>query len=239
MSTRLTLAPLPKPIILSAHPAGIGAVDIANPEKPLTLLAGPLTLRDQDRIDLYWADHPEPIATYEHPDQPETIDFAQLSVHIRWIQSSEIPAAVRYTHTPFPSGTPLDSETTHIRVKFEIPGGVDIDPATPYDNEALALPSVSPAGVISRPDGVSVTLEPYLNMSTGDVITLSWQGRELRLPPLTAQQVGTAVVISVPRDIVLGAGNAPGISVRYAIHDVVNNWSRWSLPTFVEVAING
>ncbi|HEX8592241.1 MAG TPA: hypothetical protein VF682_03000 [Pseudomonas sp.] len=127
------------------------------------------------------------------------------------------------------------SEPTQVIVKLAIPGGRDPDPESPYQNEALLKPTVLPPGIITSPDGVSVTVAPYLNMEVGDKITVSWNGEFILYRIENQDQVGKPAVIPVPRSIIEMAGDSDMLEVRYEIRDIVNNWSRWSLPTFVEV----
>ncbi len=52
MSGNLKPRNLDQPLILSAHPAGVGAIDVENPARPLPVLVGPLNLKPGDHIDL-------------------------------------------------------------------------------------------------------------------------------------------------------------------------------------------
>lgn len=226
--------PLPAPLVLSHYPHGIGDVDVADPSKPLEVLVGPIDLSQRDRIDLYWGDSPEPVASYTHsPDAPDTNGIFSLYVDTRWIEPGV--TTVRYTYTPYPSATPELSPTTEVTVKLSIPGGRDPDPESPYENERLAAPDVAPPGVITTPDGVSVTVRPWDNMSVGDQLSIYWHGLLIRTEPLLPGQIGHPVVVAIPREVVIEAGDSDMIVVRYDIRDVVHNWSRFSPPTYVEV----
>ncbi|KPA95095.1 hypothetical protein [Pseudomonas asplenii] len=230
------LKKLDQPVVLSANPGGVGTVDTQDPAKPLPVLAGPLDLEPGDRIDLYWKDAARPVSTYEHPmDEPPISDFVTLAVDIRDIQSGREPVPVWFRFTPFPGGTWQDSDITLIRVKLEIPGGVDIDPATPYENEALQAPQIQPAGVITSPHGVSVIVAPYLNMSVGDRVSVAWDERKIDYPPLAEEHLNRNLLIAIPAQIVEAVGSSPSLPVRYEIHDVVGNWSKHSPATRVVV----
>lgn len=234
MSTSPLSLILPAPHVLSHYSHGVGDTDVADPSKPLEVLIGPLFLSQQDRIDLYWGDNNEIIDTYTHsPDAPDTNGVFSLYVDIRWIKPGT--PAVRYIYTPFPGGIPEHSPSTIVTVKLSIPGGRDPDPGTPYENEKLQLPTVKPTGVITSPEGVSVTVQPYENMIEGDLLSVYWQGIKIALPPLQADQAGRPVVVDIPRDTVIEAGDSENIVVRYDIRDVVSNWSRFSFPAYVEV----
>ncbi len=228
-----------QPVILSVNPAGVGAIDVENPEKPLAVLVGPLNLKPRDRIDLYWGNVVEPTVSYEHPlDAPPDNGFVTLSVDTRSLESAKDPLPVRYSFTPFPGGTAEESAITFVRVKLESPGGIDIDPATPYENEALRPPQVRPPGVIVNPQGVSVIVAPYQHMSEGDRVSVAWAEHSVDHPALTESELDRDVVIPIPPEIIEAAGNASAsaLAVRYEIRDVVGNWSKRSPAT--EVIVN-
>ena len=225
---------LPLPHVLSYNPQGVGDVDVADPSKPLEVLIGPIKLSQRDRIDLFWGANDEVIDSYTHtPDAPDTNGIFSLYINTRWIKPGLTD--VRYTYTPYPSGTPEHSPVARITVKLSIPGGRDPDPASPYENEKLRLPIITPPGVITSPDGVAVTIHPWENMTEGDLLSVYWHGIAIHCPALTAAQIGRPVVVDVSRDIIIEAGDSDNIVVRYDIRDVVNNWSRFSLPAYVEV----
>jgi hypothetical protein len=225
---------LPEPTIRSHNQNGVGDVDIADPTKPLEVLIGPIDMYPKDRIDLYWGAYAEPVDSYLHsPDAPNTNGIFSLFVDTYWIKAGITD--VRYTYTPFPSEKPETSESASVIVKLAIPGGRDPDPESPYQNESLLKPAVFPQGIITSPDGVSVTVAPYVNMEVGDKITVSWNGEFVLHRVESQDQVGQATVIPIPKYIIEMAGDSDRLEVRYEIRDIVNNWSRWSLPTFVEV----
>jgi hypothetical protein len=93
---------------------------------------------------------------------------------------------------------------------------------------------VLPEGVITSPEGVTVEVAPYVSMFAGDRLTLSWHGELIRIE-ITEAQVNQPVIIPISKEIIELAGDSDMLEVRYEIRDVVNNWSRWSLPSYVEV----
>ncbi|NWD07401.1 hypothetical protein [Pseudomonas gingeri] len=229
---------LPKPTILTSGPNGVGAADIKDPAIPLGVLIGHINLNPEDQIELLWGNNPEPVVYYTHSsDAPEQDIFVTLYVDTQWIKSEQTPVPVSYRYIPFPGGAPQDSDITHIRVKLEAPGGIDIDPATPYENEALRPPRVQPPAVIVDPQGVRVIVTPYEQMSEGDRIRVSWAESTVDHPPLTAAEAGMEVVIPIPPQIIEAVGDSSKLPVRYEVHDVVGNWSKRSPATEVVVSI--
>ncbi|WP_434677351.1 hypothetical protein J3P77_14665 [Pseudomonas sp. R1-18] len=234
MSSAKSVNGLPEPFVLSYNSQGVGDIDVADPSKLLEVLVGPIDVSQRDRIDLFWGAKDDPVDSYIHsPDAPDTNGIFSLYVNTRWIKPG-MPA-VRYTYTRYPAGVPEHSPVKNVIVKLSIPGGRDPDPASPYENEKLRLPVITPPGVITSPDGVSVTIHPWENMREGDLLSVYWHGIAINCPALTSAQIGRPVVVTVSRDIIIEAGDSDNIVVRYDIRDVVNNWSRFSLPAYVEV----
>jgi hypothetical protein len=234
MQSQKQLPILPEPVIHSYNQEGVGDIDVADPAKPLEVLVGPVNLKQRDRIDLYWGANDAVVDTYVHsPDAPETNGIVSLYVNTRWIEPGLTD--VRYTYTRYPAGNPDPSPVKRVIVKLDLPGGRDPDPATPYENEKLQLPIVNPPGVIISPEGVSVTVSPWENMVEGDVLWVYWHGIRVQVPPLSKPQIGRPVIVPIRKEVIIEAGDSENIVVRYEIRDVVNNWSRFSLPSYVEV----
>ncbi|MEQ7921439.1 hypothetical protein ABQX22_19745 [Xanthomonas sp. WHRI 1810A] len=227
---------LPAPAMQNLHdPSGIGYADTLDPHVPLFVRVGPyVTIAAGDLIDLYCNDTLVTQYTVRQEDlTPETPSFVVLPLDQTFITPENI--TLFYTVTEPIGGLQNASLQAVVPVKLSLPGGTDTNPATPWENEALALPRVSPEGIISSPDGVSVEIAPYLNMSLGDTVTLSWNGQFLRREIKLPEEVGQALTLPVPKEIIELAGDSEMIEVRYEVRDVVNNWSRWSLATYVNV----
>lgn len=231
-----TKALLPAPAMQNLHdPSGIGYADTLDPKVPLSVRVGPyLEISEGDAIDLYCDNQLAINYTVKREDlTPGIFNFVVLPLDQKFIRQDAITLV--YEVTKPIGGQKNQSYPATIPVKLTLPGGTDTNPATPYENERLAKPKVFPEGVITSPENVRVEIAPYLNMFVGDKITLSWHG-ELILTEITDQaQVGKPVVIPVSKDIIDLAGDSDMLEVRYEIRDVVNNWSRWSLPTHVDV----
>ena len=231
-----TKALLPAPAMQNLHDSsGIGYADTLDPKVPLSVRVGPyLEISEGDAIDLYCDNQLAINYTVKREDlTPGIFNFVVLPLDQKFIRQGSI--TLLYEVTKPIGGQKNQSVPATIPVKLTLPGGTDTNPATPYENERLAMPKVFPEGVITSPENVRVEVAPYLNMFVGDKITLSWDG-ELMLAEITDQaQVGKPVVIPVSKEIIDLAGDSDMLEVRYEIRDVVNNWSRWSLPVYVEV----
>jgi len=234
----LVRAPLPAPAMQNLHdPSGIGYADTLDPSVPLSVRVGPYTLMAAgDVIDLYCDDVRIVNYTIKEEDlTPETPSFIVLPLDQQYIHPEQITLFYKVTE-PIGGGQNQSVPAT-IRVKLTLPGGTDTNPSTPWENEALAKPTVIPPDIITSPEGVSVTIDAYKNMMLGDKITLSWHGEFIRTEITSVDQVGRPVVIPVSKEVIDAAGDSDRLEVRYEIRDLVNNWSRWSLPTYVEVEV--
>lgn len=227
---------LPAPAMQNLHdPSGIGYADTLDPHVALSVRVGPyLEITAGDIIDLHCDDQLAFNYTVRAEDlTPGLFNFVVLPLDQKFVREASI--SLRYEVTKPIGGQKNQSESVTVPVKLTLPGGTDTNPATPWENEALAVPAVRPEGVITSPDGVTVEIAPYVNMFVGDRITLSWHGELIRSEITDQAQVGQPVVIAVSKEIIEQAGDSDRLEVRYEVRDIVNNWSRWSLPTYVEV----
>ncbi|TFY86371.1 hypothetical protein DYL59_22385 [Pseudomonas kairouanensis] len=129
--------------------------------------------------------------------------------------------------------TAVRSAVARLRVKTQCPGGQPV-PAHSDENQNLApvgLPdTIRRYGVNASQvrRGIPLTIEPYLNMSAGDAITLRWGDVRLDLPKIQAADVGLAVQVWVPSTLIIEAGDDSRLDVTYCILDRVGNNSRWA-----------
>ena len=136
---------------------------------------------------------------------------------------------------------PARSAVTQVRVKTNAPGG---QPPALYSDEnqnlaPVALPeTIRRYGVNSRQvrRGVPLTIEPYLNMTTGDAITLRWGDVRMDLPKVQARGIGLAVQVWVPATVIAEAGDDCRLEVTYCILDRVGNTSHWAPSRTVRIA---
>jgi hypothetical protein len=227
---------LPAPAMQNLHdPSGIGYADTLDPHVPLSVRVGPyLEIAVGDVIDLYCDD----VLAFNYTVKPEDLtpgffNFVVLSLDQKFIRQPQI--TLYYEVTKPIGGQKNQSTPAIVPVKLTLPGGTDTNPATPWENERLALAKVFPEGVIVSPEGVTVEIDAYMNMFVGDKIALSWHGEIIRAEITEELQVGQPLVIPVSKEIIERAGDSDMLEVRYEIRDIVNNWSRWSMPTYVEV----
>ncbi|MEB0077906.1 hypothetical protein QN406_12670, partial [Pseudomonas sp. MH10out] len=227
---------LPAPAMVNLHdPSGIGYADTLDPSVPLLVKVGPYSdMAAGHIIDLYC----DGILVFNYTIKegdliPETPSHIVLELGQRYIHPEQI--ILLYEVTEPIGGLKNTSLPATIRVKLNSPGGTDTNPATPWENEALTKVIIIPQGIISSPKGVITNISPYQHMEVGDRITLSWNGQFVKYELKSTAEIGKPVVLLISEEVVNAAGDSDMLEVRYEIRDVVNNWSRWSLPTCVEV----
>jgi hypothetical protein len=136
---------------------------------------------------------------------------------------------------------PLRSAVTGVRVKTRYPGG---QPSPLYSDENHNLAPVGLPETIRRHGvngrqvrrGIPLTIAPYLNMSSGDAITLRWGDVRMDLPKIQAKTVGQAVHVWVPSTMIVEAGDDSRLEVTYCILDRVGNNSRWAPTRTLRIA---
>lgn len=136
---------------------------------------------------------------------------------------------------------PARSPVATVRVKTNFPGG---QPSNLYADENHNLAPVRLPETIRRYGvngsqvrrGIPLTIEPYLNMSTGDAITLRWGDVRLDLPKIQAKNVGQATQVWVPSTVIIDAGDDCRLEVTYCVLDRVGNNSRWAPARTLNIA---
>jgi hypothetical protein len=136
---------------------------------------------------------------------------------------------------------PARSAMAHLRVKTTPPGGL---PCALYGDENQNLAPVGLPETIRRYGvnasqvrrGIPLTIEPYLNMTIGDAITLRWGDVRVDLPKIQAKTVGQPVQVWVPSAVIVEAGDDSRLEVTYCILDRVGNNSRWAPSRTLRIA---
>ncbi|WP_442107549.1 hypothetical protein [Pseudomonas sp. NUPR-001] len=225
---------LPKPRIPTAEGnGGIRLKDISDPNVPVQVLitAYPQMLVN-DTVELFWNGRlvDTRLVTEEHIEQGSvTLNVPSLA-----IQDGTPP--VHYLITSAIGGNVRKSFPLDIRVKTNVPGGTDPIPSTPEVNEnLLAVTGVPVLVEDADADRIVATVPPYLNMTEGDRINLSWGGYFVE-HLVTAPEVNQPIALPVSRAIIEQAGAGP-VVVEYEVRDIVNNWSLWSNKFHVDVEV--
>lgn len=191
-----------------------------------------------DRVEIYWDDQAVASRTVEAAEVDQRLIFFLPPEPIvpGWAER------VFYRLTRAGSTTPEDSVPLRIRVKLDLPGGVDRDPHLPGHSE-LAAPRL-PQDVIDNgvdaswaARGVPAEIAAYPGRAARDTIELQWGDATLTHRLTDAESAGTApIVITVDQAAILAGGDSPNLLVQYQVFDEVWNFStEWSLRTYVKV----
>ena len=217
---------------------GIGLETVENPEGVLSAVDPWLRMEVGDRIDVYWNDELVKSHLIESSDVDQRLFFYLPAEKIKegWAEK------VFFQVTRNGSTTPEDSAALRIRVKLDLPGGVDKDPHLPGHSE-LAAP-VLPQDVIDNgvdaewaERGVPATIAAYPGRAAQDTIQLQWGDAFLSHRVTASEAAGDAPIdIIVDQATILAGGDDIGLLVHYQVFDEVWNFSTdWSLRTFVGV----
>ncbi|MBZ6455675.1 MULTISPECIES: hypothetical protein [Pseudomonas] len=162
--------------------------------------------------------------------------------HLRVPESFVLDGPARVHYQVMQVGRcPARSAVAQVRVKTLYPGG---QPSPLYRDENHNLAPVGLPDTIRRYGvnarqvrrGIPLTIEPYLNMTRGDAITLRWGDARLDLPQVQAKDIGLALQVWVPSTVIIEAGDDCRLEVTYCILDRVGNNSRWAPARTVRIA---
>jgi len=221
---------------------GDGGVNLAmvsyNPAGVLTAVDPWQRMAVGDHVDIYWDTQVVDSRDIEATDIDQRLIFFLPVAPIvpDWAER------VFYRLTRAGSSTPEDSVPLRIRVKLDLPGGVDRDPHLPGHSE-LAAPRL-PQDVIDNgvdaswaARGVPAQIAAYPGRAARDTIELQWGDATLTHRVTDAEAAGTApIVITVDQATILAGGDSPNLLVQYQVFDEVWNFStEWSLRTYVDV----
>ena len=163
-------------------------------------------------------------------------------IHLRVPESFVLDGAAQVHYQVMQVGhAPARSAVARVRVKTNYPGGLPL-PLHSDENQNLApvgLPETIRRHGINANQvrrGIPLTIEPYLNMATGDAITLRWGDVRLDLPKIQAKGVGQPVHVWVPSTLIIEAGDDSRLEVTYCILDRVGNNSRWAPARTLRIA---
>lgn len=191
-----------------------------------------------DRVEIYWDDTEVARRTVTAAE----IDQRLISFLLPEPIVPDWAEKVFYRLTRAGSSTPEDSVPLRIRVKLDLPGGVDRDPHLPGHSE-LAAPRL-PQDVIDNgvdaswaARGVPAEIAAYPGRAARDTIELQWGDATLTHRLTDAEAAGTAsIVITVDQAAILAGGDSSSLLVQYQVFDEVWNFStEWSLRTYVKV----
>jgi hypothetical protein len=173
----------------------------------------------------------------------DTVDRTQVNYEIvATINQNQLPDGVcdlvvgvrRFSN---PGGDYERSPPLTVLIKTSLPGGPDPDEKAPY-HQGLAPIEVEPdildSGVtkdyLDDNNGVPITIAPYENMRKNSRIFVLWGDIEIRLPLITANQVGKPIKFTIPKSLLTNLPPVNPLLLTYRLQDVVNNHSAANAP---------
>lgn len=221
---------------------GDGGVNLAmvsyNPAGVLTAVDPWQRMAVGDHVDIYWDDQLVASRDIEPTDIDQRLIFFLPVAPIvpGWAEK------VFYRLTRAGSSTAEDSIPLRLRVKLDLPAGVDKDPHLPGHSE-LAAPRLPQEVIDNGVDadwaarGVPADIAAYPGRAEHDTIELQWGDATLKHRVTEIEAAGTApITIMVDQAAILAGGDSPTLRVHYQVFDEVWNFStEWSLQTFVDV----
>ena len=223
---------LTAPTLPQALGNGINALAAAQLQVNIAPYPG---MDDGDLIELFWNNC---FAASRHV----TACKVGAPTHLRVPESFVLDGAAQVHYQVMQVGhAPARSAVARVCVKTNYPGG---QPLPLHNDENQNLAPVGLPETIRRQGvnasqvrrGIPLTIEPYLNMTAGDAITLRWGDVRLDLPMIQAGDVGLAVQVWVPSSMIIEAGDDSRLDVTYCILDRVGNNSRWAPARTLRVA---
>ncbi|URX61537.1 hypothetical protein KR767_15915 [Luteibacter anthropi] len=200
---------------------GIGYWEVQDETKGQLARVGPWqSMRSGDVLRLYWDG--QVVVTHTVTTEREAF---LINVPNRVIKyGPDMQTVASYcTVEIYPGGIEDESTETDVKVKLTVPGGLDPDQSTHW-NENLAafdgLPDEVQAG-----QAVTLTIRPWQNQTAGDIVTVYWGAFKKTLPVVTSP--GSLTVIFTPDEIARGGDT--DVAVFYEIRDYVNNYSKPSI----------
>ncbi len=232
MTRTATGAMLTAPTLPQANRHGINALAAAQLLVDIAPYPG---MEEGDLIELFWNNC---FAASRRVSAGKIGTPTQLRVPESFVQDGV--ARVHYHILQIGHG-PACSAVARVHIKTNGPGG-HTPPLYTDENQCLApvsLPeTIRRYGINSRQvqRGVPLAIEPYVNMASGDAITLRWGDVRMDLPKIQAGTVGLAVQVWVPSTVIVEAGDDSRVEVTYCVLDRVGNNSRWAPARTLRIA---
>lgn len=231
MTCTSNIPELAAPTLANAHRTGINITSAAHLEVAIAPYPG---MDAGDLIELFWDN------CYVGSRQLSQADVQGI-VTLRVPESFIVNGNSRIHYRVMQVGRgPALSAAQRVQVKLDCPGG---QPSVLSGDENQGLAPVRIPEAIRRQGvnpsqikrGVPLTIEPYLNMTADDAITLRWGDVRMDLPRIKPCEVGKPINIWVPPEIILEAGEDLRLEVTYCILDRVGNNSLWAPPRTLKI----
>ncbi|MCL9799362.1 hypothetical protein M9827_04530, partial [Pseudomonas sp. AKS31] len=209
--------------------------------------AGPWgNMAEGDRLTVFWGTGQNVWVETVNKDEVKT----QLRMFVPPRHMVDGEFAVSYSVRLLGASKDEPSEVMQVLVKLTRPGGDDDNGDGGHSKLIMIIPQEIVDGGIHEEnvkDGVPISIgkadgtPPYPYAAAGDICRVSWGGIFVLSEPLTQEQAeGNApIIITITKEIIVEAGDAPGVAVVFEVYDCVFNRSRdWSPEQRIEVAVD-
>ncbi len=234
---------LPPVVNVALDYGGVGYRDIENPLGFVAVqIPANLEYLSGDTVTLFWGDGSRAVDTHLVSNDDRSLPFT-MQVSVADVKrTGDGLVDVWYTRRSGEVGETITSSHSTVLVQTSIPGGEDgLSTESPYLNKNLDAPQVSEVdiGPAEAASGIQVTVKPWKNMLVNDVLTVLWGIQQIKHSPLTSQELGKNVVVTVTPELILAEGDADEMKITYEIDNAVHQWSRFSSSTAVLVHASG
>lgn len=194
-----------------------------------------------DAIEIFM--HPSGLTTLPTPVKTATLGVGRAGLDIAlYVPEHNVEEGLLELYCRVTRADSRDvEESLRLRVwcKLSLPAGPDLQPDEPWHSELHApqvMPRIDPQ---SLGEFVHVTIEPYLAMMAGDTLRLHF-GLEQLDYKVQVQDIGQAMTVHVPAQVLRQAGDSDALALYYRVIDPLNNISeKASARTFVQVRLGG
>lgn len=130
-----------------------------------------------------------------------------------------------------------ESPRLSVWCKLSLPAGPDLRPDEPWHSELHAPQVLSRIDAQTLGEFVHATVEPYPGMTPGDRVRLHWGLQQVEYQ-VQAQDIGQAMTVHIPADVLRQAGDSDALALYYRVIDPLNNVSeKGSARAFVQVRL--
>ncbi|ROM81744.1 hypothetical protein BK654_03850 [Pseudomonas brassicacearum] len=203
-----------------------------------------LSMEIGDAFNFYWSDSTAPVwsTTIDLNQKGHRLAFRIDEGHI--VRGDAFP--VFYSVLRVGAAQPVESlPQWKLLVKLDPPGGFDPDQGTPgHSGLEYSIPQDiidNGVGPEEAAAGVPITIKPYKHMRRNDRINVAW-GTENVYRTVAAGEENTAIIITIPQEVIERAEDSDALAVAYQVVDECGNYPggywRWSAVTHILVDLN-
>jgi hypothetical protein len=209
--------------------------------------AGPWgNMAEGDRLTIFWGTGQNVWLEIVNKDEVKT----QLRMFVPPQHMVDGKFSVSYSVKPLGASKDEPSEVMQVLVKLTRPGGHDDNGDGGHSKLIMIIPQDILDDGINKENleaGVKISIgeangtPPYPYAAAGDICRLSWGGIYVFSEPLTQEQAEgkTPIIITITKEIIKEAGDAPGVAVVFEVYDCVFNRSEdWSPEQRIKVAVD-